>query len=325
MEERKRKKEKKQRLPILRLSNLKTLSDLLTEVCGDYKLPINDHPFFLYWQEMLKKTPDVPVQVFKMMSHPIATFSLLAGKDQHCTIHVPPKAGNYIRDVAERVLIKPDFLQDNLEQMSCSRAGACKLSGSKWTDSNTSTEAKECMVLRAKQFQARITIKPRNLCTLFQGKWLDSAVLDAWLHGLHRSFREADKLYIISAEEDPNLDILKSTHGCFDYILQVLHRKGHWTCMFINHRCREIFYYNSQISGKTAKKQLRPYRRKFKDYAIEVAQVPQQSDNFSCGVFVCWYAYCTLFCPELIQSLRGEKSREMREAILRQLLVWYVL
>lgn len=314
----------KRKLPDLRLAHIDWLLQQLQNVCKMYNLACEKHPFMQHWVHLLNTTPDNRRAVFTALSHPIATFSLLTGANSSCTIHVPER-GDFVRDVTKRPLIKPDFLVASENQLSCSKAGACRLRTSQKTPYSGREDAERCTKMRHAQFHNRITLKPRNLCTLVPGKWLDSAVMDAWWYGLHKNFRQADKLYIISAEKDPDLDMLRYTDGCYDYILQVLYYRDHWTCMFINHRCKEIFYFNSQLSRKTASEQLQPYKDKFPDYAVEIAEVPQQQDRFSCGVFVCWFGYCLLNCPELIYSLQATHSDEMRQAILEQLLVWYVL
>lgn len=316
----------KKKGPRLTLADFERLYRETAEIVLEYGLSEKDHPFLAYWRRLIRETPDTFKSVFRVMSHPIATFSLLTGRsiDNQCTIHVPGSR-DFKRDISTRPLLKPDFLVESETQLSCSKAGACRLPSSRYTGYLGSPERSKCEMIRHHQSHTRITLKPRNLTTLYEQKWLDSAVMDAWWYGLHKSFREADKLYIISAEQDPDLDFLRFTDGCYDYILIVLYFKEHWTCMFINHRCRELFYFNSQLSHKTAREQLRPFREKFPDYAVEIAKVPQQGDKFSCGVFVCWYAYCLLNCPELIQSLNSAHCSQMRHAILQQLITWYIL
>lgn len=317
------KKKTKKTPPKLKLAMFRKLYRVASDLVRDYELDEEKHPFLAYWRDLIQTTPDTYKAVFRAMSHPLATFSLLTGRKE-ATIHIPD-GDDAKRNIAARPLLKPDFLVESESHLSCSRAGACKLQSSVYRKSPKEEEADKCQMIRNHQSHTHITLKPRNLLSLFECKWLDSAVMDAWWYGLQCSFPQAEKLYIISAEQDPDLDLLRYTDGCYDYILIVLYFREHWTCMFINHRCSEIFYYNSQLSHKTASEQLRPFRDKFPDYAVETPRVPQQDDRYSCGVFVCWYAYCLLYCPELIQSLHGTRSDEMRSAILQQLLTWYIL
>lgn len=321
-----KKKNRKKKLskPDLKLDDLRGLQALLIEMCKEYGVDPDQHPFVKYWEQCLKETPDRPKAVFKMMSHPIATFSLLTGYRKSCTIHVPGM-GDFNRDLRLRPIIKPAFLETAESQMKCSRAGACKLPNSVYRPASerASEDGAKCKLYRKQQDDFHVTVKPRNLCSILG--WVDSALLDCFMGGLQRSFPESHRLFILSAEEDPSMEVLRDIEGCYDYVLMVLYRGNHWTCMFINYNCREITYYNSQRNENTVYKQLEPYRHHFADFSIQVADVPQQSDDISCGIFVCWYSYCILYCPESIHALSCTKSEEMRLAVIRQVLLWYVL
>lgn len=329
-----------QRLPVGKTEWM-AMKNMLVDLCVEYQcMPpagYRQHPFVEHWNACLQLLDTQQEghgdenRLRKLLSHVIAEFTLRTGQATACKIHVPGHQGRtFSRQVAERPLQKPDFLVQAQSKTHCSLLGKCKLPTSvprsPTTAGKEGQEGKRCRIIRKQQDQKIITLKPRNLLSVFPGQWLDSAAMDAWLHGCHTSMKSRSHLlYIISAENDPDMAELVATKDCYAYLLLVLFCNNHWTCLFLNHLCEEVFYYNSQLSYKTAAKQLEPYRQAFPGYQVRVAQVPQQCDNVSCGVFVCWFCYCLLFCPELIDSLSCDKSAEMRAAILRQLLIWYVV
>lgn len=305
------------------LADLAVLYSKLRHCCQVYELDPEAHPFVKHWAKCLKETR--PEDAPRMMYTLLTSFNLLTDRSVQCFVHVPFCNKSYSRNVGDRGILMPDFLAEAESHLYCTKADACKLPNSKRQVIPRQPALDSCKRLRLEQKTNVVRLKLRNLCTLLYHRYLDSAVLDAWLHGLHRNFATPDDLYIISAENDPTMDALRDTRSCYAYLLLFLFRKKHWTVMFINHSCQEIFYYNSQTNPSTVEKQLAPYQATFPEYQVRSPDIPQQIDRYSCGVFCAWFAYCLLFCPELMHAIRPDKAAEMREAILRQLLIWYVV
>lgn len=185
-----------------------------------------------------------------------------------------------------------------------------------------------CKVLREKQANSIVHLRVHSLFTLLPGRWIDSACLDAYLHVLHRHFPKRDQLFVISAEHDPHFNELIQSTQCYNYLLLPLYANKHWTLAFINKPCAEIWYFNSDLTHGlqygNVERQMAPYKQHFPTYHIEVVKVPEQTDTYSCGTFVAYFAYCLLFSPASLEKLKGWNAETFRELILKQLVLSYL-
>lgn len=143
-----------------------------------------------------------------------------------------------------------------------------------------------CSRIHNNQRSKKIQLRYSNLLTLFDGRWLDSVVIDAMIHVLQEHFPLKRFMYINSAEKDPTMEELKLTAGCSDMVLSVLWLKSHWSCIAINHRRKRIRYLNSQLlTQETAIEQTKPFRKYFPDYTVVTHSPSQQNNGYDCGVY----------------------------------------
>lgn len=238
-----------------------------------------------------------------------------------------------VRDVGKRPLLKPPSVSGPTSEQSKVVLNAvvkCRVHKQQQQQQQPQggTETKQCKVLRETQARNIVHLRVHSLFTLLPGRWIDSACLDAYLHVLHRHFPKRDQLFLISAEHDPDFNQLIQSTQCYMYLLLPLYANKHWTLAFINKPCAEIWYFNSDLTHGlqygNVDRQMAPYRQHFPSYHIEVVKVPEQTDTFSCGTFVAYFAYCLLFSPSSIEKLKGWNAETFRDLILKQLVLSYL-
>jgi hypothetical protein len=166
-----------------------------------------------------------------------------------------------------------------------------------------------------------------SLLTLFKGRWLDSVVLDAYLHVLQEHWPFKNVLYINSAETDPSLQELKDTPSCYPYILSVLFYKNHWTVIMIDHVRKTIRYLNSQVVDPAIPViQSRPYQLAFPTYDVQNVTHSQQCNKSDCGVYSAAWMMIYLYYQEAeFNRVQCEDMYKFRETFLLQLILYFYL
>lgn len=204
-----------------------------------------------------------------------------------------------------------------------------------------------CARIGRQQKERQIRLRLSNMRTLLPDRWLDSVVIDAYLHILQEHWPQKDKLYVHSAEANPTLKEIVQTPGCYKFILIPLWRLSHWTVLLVDHTPfrvptsydssgkplayqkykGRIRYINSQVvNPATPDIQTRPFEEAFPDYYVanNVRGTAQQCDNSSCGVYVCFWAFCLLYYSEKeILEVRCADIDKFRRRMIHQLFLYY--
>jgi len=197
-----------------------------------------------------------------------------------------------------------------------------------------------CTELAMKHEQHKISAKISNLRTLIAGRWLDSVAIDLYIHILQEYFPFKSQLFVHSAQDNPTLSIVAKTPRCYKYVLVPLWKSSHWTVLLVEHNpytdpvTRRSFrgrirYINSQVVDEsTPDVQTEPFEQVFPNYAVinKRRQTPQQCDNNSCGVYVCFWSMCFLyFSEDQIMSVQCPEIAAFRETMLLQIMIYYLL
>jgi hypothetical protein len=201
-------------------------------------------------------------------------------------------------------------------------------------------EPTSCSLLRRNQDKSTITLRVSNLLTLLPTRWLDSVVIDAYVHAVVELSPYKNRIYVLSAQADPLFSEIKNTPACYRYILAPLFRNSHWTVLFVDHgenrgspnNRGRVRHLNSQIvNPKTPVVQTRPWCECFPEYEVNDLQkayreLPQQDNMYDCGVWVCFWTMAFLFFTDKeLDSVDEPTVAAFRTQVLRQLLQHYVL
>lgn len=184
-----------------------------------------------------------------------------------------------------------------------------------------------CLDIARNQEDRKVYLRIYDLLTAFPDRWLDSVIIDAYIHLLHEHCGFKDTLYVNSAEHDPSLSEIAKTPSCYRYIICPLFYRSHWTILFISHPSKRIRYLNSQVvDQRTPSFQTQPFRELFPGYQVSMLTPTRQCDNSSCGVLACLWAYIFLyFDEEEMDRIRCPDIHPFRETILRQLILSYIV
>jgi hypothetical protein len=184
-----------------------------------------------------------------------------------------------------------------------------------------------CGRLARNQESRRVQLRVYDLLTAFPDRWLDSVVIDAYIHLLQEHSGLRGTLYINSAEQDPSLAEIRQTPGCFSYIICPLFYRSHWTVIFISHVSKRIRYLNSQVVDKnTPEFQTRPFAEIFPDYKVSMLTPTKQCDQSSCGVLACIWAHIFLYYKEEeMDRIKCPDIDLFRKVLLQQLILSYIL
>lgn len=165
---------------------------------------------------------------------------------------------------------------------------------------------RQCTILSRKQKERKVQLTLGNLLTLFKDRWLDSVVLDAFLHVLQEHWPFKNVLYLNSAETDPSLKELKSTPTCYPYVLSVLFHESHWTVIMIDHVKKQIRYLNSQVvDPNLPNEQSAPFKLAFPDYDVQNVTRSQQCNQSDCGVYSAAWIMIYLYYQVCLFSTRN--------------------
>jgi hypothetical protein len=145
---------------------------------------------------------------------------------------------------------------------------------------------RQCSIIENKQEHRTVDLTFANLLTLFPERWLDSVVLDAYLHILQENWPLKELLYLNSAEQDPNFKEIKATPSCYPFVLSILYLQHHWTGIMLDNMKKHIQYKNSQVvDQKTPAKQSKPWKELFPKYTLDHYTQSQQCNQSDCGVY----------------------------------------
>lgn len=309
-------------------------------------------------QKWLSQEPKDDDELIRRSASPLARFNLLTDKGKAasgqkvytamptCELVCPLTGATSKHDVTKRPFLRPPFLDESVK-LSCHDPNVlksvtrCRLhprskNGDTPTPPAAPPAAVSCPLLRAKQSDQTCPLRVRNLLSGFSPTfpsrdasrkgWLDSAFIDACLHIMQRHFPLREQLYIISAENDPDFDDLIRATRCYRYVLLILWRKAHWTLVWINMQCGEIWYFNSQIvSMKSVEEQLKPFREAFPSFHLTVGKTPQQSNGYDCGIYAAYISFCLLFAPDQIHNIDTMRTDMLRSYFVEQILVSLIL
>jgi hypothetical protein len=204
------------------------------------------------------------------------------------------------------------------------------------TDHFINSLAPKCATIARAQEDRKIYLRVYDLLTSFPERWLDSVIIDAYIHLLLEHSNTKDMLYVNSAEHDPSLAEIKNTPSCYKYIVIPLWLASHWTILLISHSPAvvngksyrgRIRYLNSQVvDRRTPEMQTRPFKELFPDYHVALIAKPDQCNSFDCGVYVCLWATLFLFYDEEeIDRIKCPDAEAMRMTILQQLILSYIV
>lgn len=184
-------------------------------------------------------------------------------------------------------------------------------------------ETRQCSLIDNRQEHRKIRLTFANLLTLFPERWLDSVVLDAYLHVLQEHWPLKDLLYLNSAEQDPNLKEIRSTPACFEYVLSVLYLQYHWTVIMIDNVKKTIRYLNSQVvDQRTPNKQSKPFKEAFPAYTLRNYTQAQQCNQSDCGVYSAAWAMMFLYYDDAdMDKIRCPEMKLFRKNMLMQLIL----
>jgi hypothetical protein len=180
-----------------------------------------------------------------------------------------------------------------------------------------------CTLIGNRQSHRKMRLTFANLLTLFPERWLDSVVLDAYLHVLQEHWPLKDLLYLNSAEQDPNFKELKSTPRCYQYVTSVLYLQFHWTVIMIDHVKKLIRYLNSQVvDQRTPNKQSKPFKELFPEYTLKNHSDAQQCNQSDCGVYsAAWAMMCMYYEDADMATIRCPEMKLYRHTMLLQLIL----
>lgn len=189
-----------------------------------------------------------------------------------------------------------------------------------------SQETKRCKGLESSQSNHEIQLTVPDLSTLLPNRWLNSVVINAYLHWILECHPDKSKIYLNSAQDDmtTNPYELSMIGSCYDYILTALFENSHWTILFIDHKTKEIWHLNSDVNDSNApRRQVRPYERALHDYQLRIIPCVKQCDNSSCGVYVCYWAWALLYRRKALLSITCPDILQFRTLVLHQILLAY--
>lgn len=192
---------------------------------------------------------------------------------------------------------------------------------------NMEKTAKRCVAISSQQKQRKIQLRFSNLLTLFKDRWLDSVVLDAYLHILQEFWPFKHVLYLNSSETDPSLMELRNTPTCFPYVLSVLFYKSHWTVIMIDHVKMRIRYLNSQVVDHTLPdRQAKPFQDLFPRYHVQNVTHSQQCNQSDCGVYsAAWMMLYLYYNENDFNQIQCDDMYQFRREMLEQLILYYYL
>jgi len=248
----------------------------------------------------------------------LATFFL--GPDQQCT---------HIDSETLRTLLTPaQFSRRRTRQVSSLDAITPTMderAGGRWGFDPSPNPT--CPEIRSNQKRRQIQLRVYDLLTVFPDRWLDSVVIDTYIHVLQEHCPFRDEVYVNSAEHDPTLEEIRRTPNCFKYIVCPLFYRSHWTVMFISHKSRRIRYLNSQVVDRsTPELQTRPFSETFPGYSVKMLTPSKQCDQSSCGVLVAMWTYLFLFQDESdMDNIQCRDIDPFRTLILQQLILSYMI
>jgi hypothetical protein len=181
----------------------------------------------------------------------------------------------------------------------------------------------QCSIIERKQTHRKIRLTFANLLTLFPERWLDSVVLDAFLHILQEHWPLKEFLYLNSAEQDPNFKEIRSTPKCYEYVMSVLYLQFHWTVIMIDNVKKEIRYLNSQVvDQRTPNKQSKPFKEIFPSYDLENYSQAQQCNQSDCGVYsAAWAMMFLYYNKEDMDTIRCPEMKLFRKSMLLQIIL----
>jgi hypothetical protein len=185
-----------------------------------------------------------------------------------------------------------------------------------------------CAKIRQRQKARKITLHLSNLRTLLPERWLDSVVIDAYLHVMQEHFPMKRFLYLGSAENDMSLAELAETPGCFDYFTCVLWKDSHWSCIAGNHMRKRIRYLNSQVSpgSRIPDIQTKPFKDLFSEYGVQTYSPSQQQGSTACGLYSTLSVFLMAMMDEsLVERITPADAEKFRYSMLLQLLLSYYL
>lgn len=184
-----------------------------------------------------------------------------------------------------------------------------------------------CLTIQRNLEDRRIYLRVYDLLTAFPDRWLDSVVIDAYIHLLQEHCQFKDSLYVVSAESDPALAEIARTPSCYKYIVCPLFHKSHWVMLVISHPTKRIRYLNSQVVDKaTPEFQTRPFTELFPGYKITRETSSIQCDQSSCGVLTSLWACIFLFYnEEEMDKIKCKAIDPFRMTMLQQLILSYIL
>jgi hypothetical protein len=191
-----------------------------------------------------------------------------------------------------------------------------------------STGRFSCDDLRERQRKRIITLRWSNLRTLFTERWLDSVVIDAYLHVMQEHFPLKQYLFMGSAESDLSLEEIRDTPGCFPFWTTVLWRDSHWSCILGNHLRKRLRYYNSQVSpgSKTPDIQTKPFHDLFSDYSLVTHSPAQQTGSTLCGAYATLSVFLMAMMDEsFVNKITPEDAEAFRTCMLHQILLHFYL
>ncbi len=185
----------------------------------------------------------------------------------------------------------------------------------------------QCTVISRKQKEYKVQLTLGNLLTLFKDRWLDSVVLDAYLHVLQEHWPFKNVLYLNSAEKDPSLNQLKNTPTCYPYVLSVLFHESHWTVIMIDHVKEQIRYLNSQVvDPNLPDEQSAPFQAAFPKYHVQNVTKSQQCNQSDCGVYsAAWIMIYLYYNEKEYDKITCPDMYKFRETMLEQLILYYYL
>ncbi len=203
-------------------------------------------------------------------------------------------------------------------------------------------EGLSCPVLVGRQKRHRVRLTVENLLTCLPRRWLDSVVIDAYVHAMVELSPYKNEIYVLSAQADASFREIAATPRCYRYILAPLFRNSHWTVLFVDHGERgagsgsgsvgRVRHLNSQIvNPRTPVVQTAPWCECFPTYQVNDLRVaaqhlPQQNNMYDCGIWVCFWTMAFLFfTDEELDSVREETVAGFRTQVLQQILQHYVV
>lgn len=188
-------------------------------------------------------------------------------------------------------------------------------------------------------YQKRVACCISNVLSGCPSKWKDSAFIDAALHILLENHPEKKRIVIWSAQDDPTVqDLTKiwdynrlqecagTPANNIMYLFIPLFDRDHWSAAFIDMRPGDeyIYYLDSDLPyTKIQDRNMSTVESVF-PYNIRIVSCLKQQDNFNCGTYVCYWAYCMLFDRTRLLQLNAKQIDEYGQLLRRQLLLYFL-